>query len=345
MEDLAGRAGAEDERQWVSATEAAEMVHLCRKRVLRLTKERGYTRRQAHQNAPPFFLRQEIDSWADFRQLRRRGLAKYKRSSREKRWTEQIEVELAQRLFITSSEAAALLGVTRDTVNGMVQRGRLVCYQSVPGHSGSRLWFSRRAVLQLAEDPERLKRRENYLQGKADSKGSNRGGMILAQMVRGGIPKGWLTTREAARFLGVSPCRVREMRVTGKIRGEQIWRKNKPLRFWYFPDYEVERVISLREQVKELAGLLLVPLPLPPTPTPASGGGEQCALTPGPSPKSGGGESLLPTSASEGGEKEAPFVPSAGSPFRLDAEGPEPKWACDDADLTRAFFLLDRPGD
>ena len=294
MEDLA--AGVEDERKWVSATEAAEMLHLCRKRVLQLTNERGYTRRQAHGNAPPFFLRKEIESWADFRQLRRQGLAKYKRSSREKRWTEQIEVGLAQRLFITSSEAAALLGVTRDTVHSMVQRGRLVCYQSVPGHSGSRLWFSRRAVMQLAEDPERLKRRENYLQGKADSKGSNRGGMILAQMVRGGIPKGWLTTREAARRLGVSPCRVREMRVTGKIRGEQIWRKNKPLRFWYFPDYEVERVLSLREQVKELAGLPLVPVP---------------ALTPGPSPKSGRGEketpaptaNALPIPASGGGSR------------------------------------------
>ena len=320
MEDLAG--GAEDKRKWVSLDEAVSMLGLTRGFVLRASKERGYIRRQAHRSASPFFLRQEIESWVDFRSLGRQWKRNHPISASAPRYTEKIDIELARRLFIGAKAAAEILGVSTNTLAGMVYNGRLVSYQTAPGHRGSRLWFSRRAVMQLAEDPERQRRRANYWKGR-EAGGVKDRGPQMARTVKEGIPKGWLTAREAAERLGVCPHRVHALRRSGMVRGEQIWRRNKPLKFWYYPDYEVERVISLREQVKELAG------PNPPAPFPNT----FAALT-------GKGEKLPSASApaSGGGQKETPFVPSP-SPFRLDADGPEPKWACDDVDLTRFFYL------
>ena len=141
MDDFAGDAGAEEARKWISATEAAAMLQMGKSHLLKTAKERGYTRRQAHSRALTYYLRKEIESWADFRQLRRQWLKKYPGARGGKRYTEELDAETAQRLFINSDEAAALLGVTRKTVHVMVRAGRLISYQSVPGHSGARLWF------------------------------------------------------------------------------------------------------------------------------------------------------------------------------------------------------------
>ena len=338
MEDLAGGAGAEVGQEWISATASAEMLELSRGHFLEQSIARGYTRRKAHQTAPPFFLRREIESWADMRRMRRQWLAKYPGRSGGKRYKEKIDEEIARRLFINSDEAAALLGVTRKIVHDMAHNGRLICYQAAPGHSGSRLWFSRRAILQIAEDPERLKRQEWYRK-------SVRGGTPRAfrtpdagRMVRGGVPKGWLTTKEAALRLGVGMKRVGDMRKTGRLRGEQIWRRGRPLKFWYYPDYEVERAIAWRQEAREAKGQPLLS-PNPPTPGPDA----FAALT-------GNGERVGDWKGEQEAVAVSGSVPSRRGrarverdSMRLDADGPEPKWACDDVDLTRAFFLMDRP--
>ena len=326
MEDLSGGAEAErDTREWVTADEAAAMLHMLRKRVLMLSAERRLERIASRGSIQTKFLRRDIESWADFRNLRRQWLAKYPGGS-QKRWTEKIDAETARRLFIGAKEAAYLLGVSGPTLRYMVRSGRLPCYQTVPKQRGSRLWFSRRAVLQLCDDEGRRTHRARYLKGLANAAGSGSGGMQLARTVRGGIPKGWLTTREAATRLGVKPSQIHRLRANGRLHGEQIWRRNKPLRFWYFPDYEVERLISWREEARELEGLPLLPVPgsLPPSalPIPIA---NALPIPPTPFPA---GRARVPV------ERES---------MRLDAEGPEPKWACDDVDLTRAFFLMDRP--
>ena len=322
MDELAEDAGAIDERKWVSATEAAEMLHLCRKYMAQLAKAQGYTWRQANRKAPLFFLRKEIEIWADIRRVRHQWLAKYKQPGRENRWTEKIDTELAQRLFITTSAAASLLGVARPTVLGLAARGRLPCYQTIPGHRGSRLWFSRRAVLQLLDDSHYLMLRARERAGRAQDRKEPSHAPQRTRMIHEKVPNGWLTTREAAARLGVGPRRVLTMRKTGRLWGEQIWRGNKPLKYWYFPDYEVKRYLAWREQAKEAAGQpLLVPASSASLPLSAA--------------------KPLPPPASRPEKREAPAMP-VDKPMRLDAEGPEPRWACDDADLRRAFFLLDR---
>ena len=329
MEDFAGDLGVGDKRKWISATEAAALLQLSKEYFLVAAKERGYTRRQAHPYSPPSFLRKEIESWADFRQMQRQWRKKYPGEGGGKRYTEKIDVEMAKRLFITTAEAAALLGVTPCAINRMARTGRLVCYKSEPGYRSAPLWFSRRALLQIAEDPDYLKHRAAYWKGRRDM-----GGAVIkpraAQYVRKGVPKGWLTAEETAKRLGVSRSRVQGMRLTGRLHGEHIWRRNKPMKYWYYPDYEVERAISWRQQAKEAQGQPLQPLPT------AANEPPPCAAPIAAAP---------PVPASEERKKAAPPAPQAGSPFRLDADGPEPKWACDDEDLTRAFFLLDRPGD
>ena len=77
MDDFVGNAGAEEARKWVSTAEAMALLDLSRDYFLEQARERGYTRRNAYKTAPLFFLRKEIESWADFRRMRRQWLAKY----------------------------------------------------------------------------------------------------------------------------------------------------------------------------------------------------------------------------------------------------------------------------
>ena len=317
MESQAQNEPPEDPQKWISATEAAEALQLGRKRVMTLATQRGVTKRKTYATAEPEYLRSEIESWADLRGLRRKWIDRHKEPRRAKRWTEKIDAETAEKIFITSDEAAALLGVTRSTVTNMVRFGRLVCYQTEPGRRGARLWFSRRAVQQLVEDPERLKRRESYRNREAQDKANRQGLIPNARRVHEGVPKGWLTVREAAQRLGVSPNCVLQIRKSGYLKGEQIWRKNKPLRYWYFPDYEIERYLSWRQQAKEAKGQPLLPVP--------------------------GSAPTPPETTSETTVPSRRGAPIERDSLRLDADGPEPKWACDDVDLTRAFFLMDRP--
>ena len=295
-----------DPLEWISATDAATRLQLGRKRVMLLAREDGITTQKAHPTAEPYYLRREIESWAELRGLRRQWLARHKEPCRHNRWTEKIDAETAERLFINSDEAAALLGVTRATVTNMVRFGRLVCYQTEPGRRGARLYFSRREVLRIAQDPDHIKRRESQRQRGTFDKANRQGRIPHARMVHEGIPQGWLTVREAAQQLGVSPNRVLAMRKSGHLEGQRIWRKNKPLRYWYFPDYEIERYLALRQEAQE------------------SRQAAQSATAPP-------AESFVPP---------AP-PPKRASPF--DDIGPEPKWACDDPVSRAAFFRYDSP--
>ena len=322
MKEVTGSAEPEDAQKWISAAEAAALLRLGRDHFVAMAKKRGYTRWQARRNTMSFFLRKEIDSWADFRGLRRKWLAKYPGPGGEKRYKEKIDLETARRLFIPSEEAAALLGVSRITVYGMARIGRLVCYQTAPGHNGSRLWFSRRAVMQLVEDPERLKKREIYLKRSQKGAGGNPDKISRANNNHKNIPENGLTAKQAAERLGVCVSRIQTLRLTGRLRGEPIWRRNKPTKRWYYPDYEVERLISQREQVKALAELPDIPVPASADEAP-------------PAP-------AVPEPARPERRQEAPPAARVNDSMWVEGDARQPKWACDDVNLTRAFYLQGR---
>ena len=121
MEEITGIAAPEDAQKWISEAEAAEMLRLSRPYFMQTAKKRGCTRRKANRNAAPFFLRKEIEAWADFRGLRRKWFAKYPGADGRKRYTKKFDLETAQRLFITTKEAAALLGLAQSTIRRMVR--------------------------------------------------------------------------------------------------------------------------------------------------------------------------------------------------------------------------------
>ena len=168
----------EDDSKWISVTEAAEMLQLNRDYFTKAAKAQGYTRRQAHHNAQTLYLRTEIETWAELTaDAAVQWLAKYPGAGkREERWTEKIDLETARRLFISTKRSRRPCSASRRNHRQRpgANVGRLVCYQTAPGHPGSAsVWFSRRAVRQLAEDPERLKKRETLLQKVS---GRNAGG-------------------------------------------------------------------------------------------------------------------------------------------------------------------------
>ena len=123
MGDLTVSVGtSEDTREWVTVTEAVKMLGLSRKFVLKQAKERQITRRQETKHAL-FFLKSEIASWADFRNMRRQWLKKYQGEGVANRWREQLDAETARRLFIPTEEAAMLLGISVETVRSLARRG------------------------------------------------------------------------------------------------------------------------------------------------------------------------------------------------------------------------------
>ena len=122
MEEVTGSAEPEDAQKWISSAEAAEMLRLSRHYFMQTAKKRGYTRRQANRNThAPFFLRKEIESWADFRNLRRQWLAKYPGRGRTRNATRKRSIsKRRERLFIHlgGSGGAARSGARHDTAHG-----------------------------------------------------------------------------------------------------------------------------------------------------------------------------------------------------------------------------------
>lgn len=243
----------QDGREWMSTKEAAERLGLSVYHFLEQAKRQGLTRYGAPAFVRPYwFLREEIESWAEFRRMRAAWLRRHRRASSQTRWTEKIEPELAQRLFITSDEASYLLGVKPQTVCAMVHRGRLVCYQEEPGHSGKRLWFSRREVERVRDDPERTRRRAAYQQAQKTAEARwGKGGHRTPQAVEptgkqydASLPPGWIPAREAARRLGVNPIRVNELRRSGRLLGKQRWRRNRQILGWYYSEVEVAELLQ-----------------------------------------------------------------------------------------------------
>ncbi len=240
---IKGELPPEDGREWVTAEQAAKMTGLTRIYCVRLALESQYTTFQRGKTCTRWFVKSEIARWAELRQLYRDWIARHP-SGGKPRWTEGIEKELAARLFIRAGAAAEILGVSLVTVYGLVHRGVLPCYQPRPGQKGSPLWFSRRAVEQARDDPARQKAQEAYRKRRDWVDRADEVRYSSGRRVRAKIPAAWLTTREAATRLGVSPARLNMMRITGRIRGERLMRKMKTLPYWYYPTWEVDNLLE-----------------------------------------------------------------------------------------------------
>ncbi len=248
----------DDDRKWITTNEAAAMLRVGVNRFLTIAKQQEFTsfRKPGYGN-PRYFLYSEIDSLAEFRRMRRAWTRKYQISGRQPRYIEKIDPQDLQLMteakrFISRAEAAALLSVSPMMVSDLVYRGRLIAYQTNPGQRGSKMWFSRRAVLLYKDDPDRLK-------AQAVQRGEYRATVSLAtgygvkkarnpQKVQ--IPLHLITIAEAAERLGLNRSTIHDLRKRGRLRGEKLWKGNKTLRYWYVSLDDLELLIAEREEIK-----------------------------------------------------------------------------------------------
>jgi len=204
-----------------------------------------------------------------------------------------IEAPAGDRL-ISVREAAAILNVTRGRVGDLVHAGRLFGWQSQPGKRGCRLWLSERQVWRYANDPVRA-RRHSAQPGKAPVvEGSRRSdeeeegwpGVWVRGVEAGGEPrrstreewmeryglqdlprdepgrheeKDWgeyLTSRQAARLLGITAPSLRTLRLRGRLPGHQKPRR-KPdgagRKWWFYRKEDVDRLLGDAEYLRRHA--------------------------------------------------------------------------------------------
>ena len=248
----------DDTRKWISTTEAAALFQVVPQYFLRLAKADAFTFcLKPGAGLTYFFLFSEIESAAEFRRLRGAYHRKYQITGRLPRYVEKIDPQELQMMvhsqrFVCCKEAAALLGVAPMTVYYFVYRGRLPVYQTDPGKSGSKMWFSRRAVIQLRDDPERLKCQEQRKNPKnpPERERAKVAPSAARHLSKVRVPSYLLTVAEAADRLGVNRHAINYLRQRGRLRGEKLWQRGKKLKFWYLSLNDVERILAEREERK-----------------------------------------------------------------------------------------------
>ena len=257
---VSGRGEGEFEREaeavWISAAEAAAVLGLTAGGVNALARRGGLTRRVERRRS--FFQRSEVEGLA---RGRPEGV---NRSTAWGRRDAQPWIGAGDRL-IGTREAAGILGIRKESVTNLVRRGLVPAWQRRPGRQGSPLVLSLQAVERLACRPEYVQRRERHARGLMQEGPSltegweehglepvNRRGRTREVEVDRGE---FLTTRQAALALNVSPGRVRalmrEGRLTGHRRPARMERRKhwggEPQggrRWWFFRKTEVYSLLA-----------------------------------------------------------------------------------------------------
>jgi hypothetical protein len=130
--------------------------------------------------------------------------------------------------LMTTEEAAAVLGVVRNTVQGLVARGVLPAYQADPCKRGCPLKLPAFYVYRLAERPAYRARRAAFARSAPAGRAQTSG---WADKDIQSVPKSgptrscdrdygeFYTTRQAAVVLGVSPRTVYGLHRKGRLEG------------------------------------------------------------------------------------------------------------------------------
>ncbi len=133
--------------------------------------------------------------------------------------------------LITTKQAAAILGVTRISVQRIVRRGLIPAWQNQPGVPGSPLRLSLHYVERLLERPDYQRRRANWERGaRGQAREFTEGceefnidpvpvrGITAASARDRGL---FVTVRQAAQTLGVHVTAVRHLINSGRLKAER----------------------------------------------------------------------------------------------------------------------------
>jgi hypothetical protein len=139
----------------------------------------------------------------------------------------------------------------------MVRQKKLKAYRIATAGRHAPLWFSRTEIETLCNDPKRAKHRKGYEKARQTlhlryQHRSEKLPEWLQPLPRRPkkLPADWLTTREAAKRLGVSSSRVRDMIHAKRLKGMHRWTGWGFSRNWYVEELEV-RVLAGNRKYQE----------------------------------------------------------------------------------------------
>ena len=242
----------EEKDVWITRREAARLLCYSPNH-LRIVSERlGFSRlcRWKLSGQPYLYLLSEIELCA--RWFRHRARYRKRHSlNKESPYVEKMSVSDARLCgFLSVKEAAEILQISEGQISQLVKSGKLVGYQNVPGHSGSRLFVSRTQVRNRANDEQRLACRRNYDKGDYSKSGQRKiGTEVRRRKLHPTLSPGVITATEAAQVLGICPSSLAGLRRSGKISGfHHLYGKREGCRhegkWWYYSQKEIWELLQ-----------------------------------------------------------------------------------------------------
>ena len=241
----------DDGREWILVDEAAALFGIKPTSMSIKMQKLNFTR-TCHKGVKPWLLKKEIMDYLAFLKDRERW---YKRR-RPKNWRPEIgsfageSDEYLQRIFLTTAQAAAFMGVSKSAVLSWVKKGKIPVFVNRKQGKGGRNWYSPTSLRNLKEDEERLKYQAVYEKAKA----TMRAGVVEREVYKQRhkprvykkpIPAGWLTVREAADLLDIGLTVVRDLIKRGHIEADHLTGKwDAKCRPWFILRSSLEAYIQ-----------------------------------------------------------------------------------------------------
>jgi hypothetical protein len=167
--------------------------------------------------------------------------------------------------WITTAEAAQILGITAYQVTHMCDRGLLPCKQTRPGVRGSRIHVPHCAVFRLSQREDYLVRKKLWADSRRTSstKAGGNEEWNLEPIDPSRPSKAtdrnhgdYVTARQAALLLGVSIAAVKNLRERGRLPGIHLHPKRKGTAknpWWFFRRADVDNLLADPEYRKRAA--------------------------------------------------------------------------------------------
>ncbi len=213
----------DDGREWILVDEAAKLYGITPHSMMVKANKLDLTR-TFHKGVKTWLLKSEVLSFLEFLQWRERWYKKH----RPKCWRQEVgsyEGEsdaYMQRIFCTSAQAAAFMGVSPHTVWSWAKKGKIPVFVNRKLSRGGKCWFSWTSLRNYKEDEDRLKYGARWEKNLA----TRRAGIVhrevykqkhRPQVFKKPIPHGWITVREAAELLNVSRSVIHRMVKQGAV--------------------------------------------------------------------------------------------------------------------------------
>ncbi len=240
------------EEEWISVMEAAKMLRMQWRSVSPFARKKGLKRERRWdvEGHPFFYLRQEIVGWAEFLKTRDGYRKRHRAVPGTPRIEQMTEKEARASGFYSVAEAAQVLQISGNRVRSLIQTGKLVGYQALPGRKGSKLFVSRSTTNYLATDEARLARKRKWEAARKSLYTAREiGSEIVKRQGHAALPPGLLTSAEAAALLGIAQQNLSTLRKKGRLQGVHQWvgRKkfNRPEgKRWYFWEDDVRDLMA-----------------------------------------------------------------------------------------------------